>query len=85
MLSVNRGELEGDVEVVMAVRRAEVGGGVVVVEEEAGSVGEGSEIRGEVRVAKGHSMALIIGMIKGREKTPNQCGTGRLGLLLYNI
>lgn len=92
MLYVNRGFLEGDVEVVMVARRAEVGGAAVVVEveveveveEEGGSVGEGSEISGEVRVAKGHSMSLIIGMIKAREKTRNQCGTGRPGLLLYN-
>lgn len=82
MLYVNRGLLEGDVEVVMVARRAEVGGAAVVVEveEEGGSVGEGSEISGEVRVAKGHSMSLIIGMIKAREKTRNQCGTGRPGV-----
>lgn len=54
----------------MVVRQAEAGA-AVEVEEEGVLAGEGSGINGEVRVAKGHSMSLIIGMKKAREKTRN--------------
>lgn len=63
-------------------RRAEVGEVVVVVEEEeeeevegeGDSAGEGLEINGEVTVERGHTMSLIIGMIKAREKTHRLAG-----------
>lgn len=64
-------ELGGDAEEGTAVKRGEVGGVEVEEEEEGegeGEGGEGSEISGEVRVGKGRSMSLIVGMTKARVK-----------------